>query len=217
MLTSSSCCIWYTSHSGFSSLAPGKFEWNFRHVIFRDFSDWCWGISCGIALIWMSLDFTDDQSTLVQVIAWCHQATSHYLSQSWPRSLLPYYITSDAKRSVYTERVQYLAWKICVLYCYSQNLYFTGAQNLYFAGVLYFEVQSYIALIIRNLSRNGVYLCNKVFLLVLSVMINIGFIVTKYLFCKTYFMGWAPYSSTQICILWNRKILFRIFKPKSVS
>ena len=29
------------------------------------------------------LDFTDDQSTLVQVMAWCHQATSHYLSQCW--------------------------------------------------------------------------------------------------------------------------------------
>ena len=30
-----------------------------------------WGISCEIAPIWMSLDFTDDQSTLVQVMAWC--------------------------------------------------------------------------------------------------------------------------------------------------
>ena len=36
----------------------------------------------------MSLDFTD-KSTLVQVMAWCHQATSHYLSQCWPRSMLP--------------------------------------------------------------------------------------------------------------------------------
>ena len=30
-----------------------------------------WDITCAIALIWMSLDFTDDQSTLVQVVAWC--------------------------------------------------------------------------------------------------------------------------------------------------
>ena len=28
-----------------------------------------WGISCEIALIWMSLDFTEDLSTLVQVMA----------------------------------------------------------------------------------------------------------------------------------------------------
>ena len=52
-----------------------------------------WGYSCEIALIWMSSDFTDDQSTLVQVMAWCRQATSHYLSQCWPRPLSPYGVT----------------------------------------------------------------------------------------------------------------------------
>ena len=35
----------------------------------------------------MSLDLTDDQSTLVQVMAWCRQATSNYPSQCWPKSL----------------------------------------------------------------------------------------------------------------------------------
>ena len=40
----------------------------------------------------MSMDLTDDMSTLVQVMAWCHQASSHYLSQCWPRSM-PYGIT----------------------------------------------------------------------------------------------------------------------------
>ena len=67
-----------------NSLAPGKFQWNFRYVIFKGtlvIDDW--DISCEIALIWISLDFTDDQSTLVQVMAWCRQATSHYLSQCW--------------------------------------------------------------------------------------------------------------------------------------
>ena len=49
-----------------------------------------WGISCKIALRWMPLDLTDDKSILVQVMAWCHQATSHYLSQCWPRSMSPY-------------------------------------------------------------------------------------------------------------------------------
>ena len=66
----------------FNSLALRKFEWNFRCVIFK----WIlvidgWSISCEIALIWMSLDFTDDQSTLVQV------------SPCWPRSLSPYGVT----------------------------------------------------------------------------------------------------------------------------
>ena len=77
-----------------NSLAPGRFEWNFRYIIFK----WIlvidgWGISCEIALILMSLDLTDDQSTLVQVIAWCRQATSHYLSQCWPRYMLSYDVT----------------------------------------------------------------------------------------------------------------------------
>ena len=70
-----------------NSLATGKFESKFRYVIFTWISvidDW--GIPCEIALIWMSLDFTDDQSTL----AWCRQATSHYLGQCWPRSFSPY-------------------------------------------------------------------------------------------------------------------------------
>ena len=77
-----------------NSLAPGKFEWNFRHAIFKQILviDG-WGITCEIALIWISLDFADDPSTLVQVMAWCRQATSHYLSQCWPRSLSPYGIT----------------------------------------------------------------------------------------------------------------------------
>ena len=66
----------------------------FRHAIIkRIFVIDGWGIFCEIDLIWMSQDFTDDQSTLVQVMAWCRQATSHYLSQCWPRSLSPYGVT----------------------------------------------------------------------------------------------------------------------------
>ena len=35
----------------------------------------------------------EDQSTLVQVMVWCRQATSHYLSQCWLRSMSPYGIS----------------------------------------------------------------------------------------------------------------------------
>ena len=64
-----------------NSLAPGKFEWNFGYVILKlilviD----GWGICCEIALMWMSLDFTDDESTLVQVMAWCRQAIPNQIS-----------------------------------------------------------------------------------------------------------------------------------------
>ena len=75
-------------------MAPGRFDWDFRYLILQIISviDG-WGISCELALRWMPLDLTDDKSTLVQVMAWCRQATSHYLSQCWPRSVLPYGFT----------------------------------------------------------------------------------------------------------------------------
>ena len=43
-----------------------------------------------IALRWMPQGLTDDQSTIVQVMAWCRQATSHYMKQRWPRSMSSY-------------------------------------------------------------------------------------------------------------------------------
>ena len=77
-----------------NSLAPGKFEWKFRHLIFQIISVTdVWGISCELAFRWMSLDFTDDKSTLVKVMAWSREPTSHYLSQWWPRSMSPYDVT----------------------------------------------------------------------------------------------------------------------------
>ena len=39
---------------------------------------------------WMPWDLTDDKSTLVQVMAWCHQTC---LSQCWPRSKSTYGVT----------------------------------------------------------------------------------------------------------------------------
>ena len=77
-----------------NSLAPGTSQCDSKNVIFNLV------LLIGIfrsshdnALWWMPQDLTDDQSTLVQVMAWCHQATSHYLSQCWPRSLSPYGVT----------------------------------------------------------------------------------------------------------------------------
>ena len=48
---------------------------------------------CEIALRWMSQNITDDRPTLIEVMAWCCKATSHYL-QCWAGSMLPYCITS---------------------------------------------------------------------------------------------------------------------------
>ena len=47
-------------------------------------------IFCRIALRWMPQDLIDDKLTLVQFVAWCRLATSHYLNQCWSRSVSPY-------------------------------------------------------------------------------------------------------------------------------
>ena len=78
----------------FNSLAPEKFEWNFRYILFKLFFviDG-WDISCEIVLTCTPQNLTDDKSTLVQVMAWWHQATNHYLSQCLHRSMSPFTIT----------------------------------------------------------------------------------------------------------------------------
>ena len=86
-----SCSIQTTP---FISLVPGNVAVMLYHFFFKlmsrkdDYS-----IFCEIGLRWMSQAITQDQSTLVQVMAWCRQSTSHYLSQWWPRSMLPYGVT----------------------------------------------------------------------------------------------------------------------------
>ena len=77
-----------------NSLAPGRRARNFKIIIFKlipwtDIS----GAACKIVVRWIPQNSIDDKSTLVQVMAWCRQATSHYLSQRWARSMLPYGIT----------------------------------------------------------------------------------------------------------------------------
>ena len=52
------------------------------------------------ALRWLPQDLTDDKSTLVQVMAWCRQATSHYLSQYWHRYMSPYGFTRHQRVNV---------------------------------------------------------------------------------------------------------------------
>ena len=73
-----------------NSLAPGRTGCHFKTanfnlvlliVIFTSSKD--------NALRWMPRKLTDDKSTLVQVMARCRQATSHYLSQCWLRSMSP--------------------------------------------------------------------------------------------------------------------------------
>ena len=87
----------------FNSLAPGRFQRNFRKFILQlILVIGGWSISCKIVFKWMPMDLADGKSTLVQVMAWCRQATSHYLSQCWPRSLSPYDVTRPQWVMIFT-------------------------------------------------------------------------------------------------------------------
>ena len=79
-----------------NSLRAGISGCNFTKCNFQScFTDWHLQINCNDdALRWMPQDLTDDESIfMVQIMAWCHQATSHYLSQFWPRFMSPYDIS----------------------------------------------------------------------------------------------------------------------------
>ena len=77
-----------------NSLAPGGFDYSLKLVNFKIISTInIWSIFCEIAIRWMPQYLTDHWSTLVQVMAWCRQTTSHYLSQCWSRSLSTYDVT----------------------------------------------------------------------------------------------------------------------------
>ena len=70
-----------------------------------------WGIFCEIALRWQLLNLTGDTSSLVQVMVWCRQATSHYLSQCWPSSSMsPYDVTKPQWVNLATTWQQAITW-----------------------------------------------------------------------------------------------------------
>ena len=84
----------FTSFPDINSLAPGRSECDSKNGIFNlVLLIFVFISSHDNALCWMPQDLTDYKSTLVQVMAWCRQATSHYLSQCWPRSMSPYGVT----------------------------------------------------------------------------------------------------------------------------
>ena len=106
MATNENRCTGRFSGELFNSLAPGRSECDSKNVIFNLIL--LIGIfksSNGNVLRWMPQDLTDDKSTLVQVMAWCHQAASHYLNQCWPKSPMSYGVT----------RPQWVKYKWCCL------------------------------------------------------------------------------------------------------
>ena len=76
-------CRTMTREKWMSSLAPERCASNFKSIIFKLIKQNSrMGIVC--ALRWMPQNLTNKGATLIQVMAWCRQATSHYLHQLWP-------------------------------------------------------------------------------------------------------------------------------------
>ena len=83
---------WEIPESCINSLAPGRYENNFKRAILNPLHEF--SNSYEIALGRMPFKPTGGKSTLVQVMAWCRQATSHYLCQCWYKSMSPCGVTS---------------------------------------------------------------------------------------------------------------------------
>ena len=103
----------------FNSLAPGRSGFNLKSAIFNlvlliSIST----SSYDNKLRWMSWDLSEGKSTLVQVMAWCRQATSHYLSQCWPRSVSPYGITRAQWVKMLCIMIWFLFHSIGSVICY---------------------------------------------------------------------------------------------------
>ena len=68
----------------------GKCIKNFENVISEHMLQITFMSTCEIALRWIPQNTLDEKPTLVEVMAWYFQATCHYLSQCWPKSMSPY-------------------------------------------------------------------------------------------------------------------------------
>ena len=63
-------------------VGPRLCDSNFKSILFKLILQIrSLGTTCEIALRWMPQNLTNEKSKLVQVLAWCHQATSPYPSE----------------------------------------------------------------------------------------------------------------------------------------
>ena len=71
------------SQSMVNSLAPGRSGSEYKITVFKLILQGILSTYCENVLSWMQHNITNDESTLVKVMAWCRWATSHYTSQRW--------------------------------------------------------------------------------------------------------------------------------------
>ena len=104
------CCLLY-------SLTCDRCESNITNVFFQThFMTKCFEHILGN---WDPQNPIDGKSTLVQVMACCHQATNHYLSHCWPRNLLPYDVTTMSQINLTPYDTWYYKYlRVIVLFSY---------------------------------------------------------------------------------------------------
>ena len=142
-------------------LAPSRCGHNFISAFFHAFFQTLynlvsWALPVKLILRGMPEKPIDEKSTLVQVMAWCRQATSHYLNHCWPRSAEPYDVTMNhviSTRNVpitwstmATEKVlPFWAWSHQLLNKYSchSNITFVNIQGR-FSCDFYFTVVCFL-------------------------------------------------------------------------
>ena len=120
-----------------NSPSSGGYGFDFKYVfvkcavviIFMD-------ISSAIAYRWLAQDLTDDKSGLIQVMAWCCQATSLYMNQCWLRSMMLYDV-NRSQRVMPTEtwtkqQPLFLKKKKQLFKLYSKFPFFSWESNRYF-------------------------------------------------------------------------------------
>ena len=77
----------------FNSLSPERCNNSFKIITFKLISQKINVNSrCELVVKWMQQNIANGKTTLIQVMAWCRQATCHYLSQCWMASLKVKYI-----------------------------------------------------------------------------------------------------------------------------
>ena len=94
-------------------MPPRRCVSNFERVI----SEHMLGIkfmstSWKMALKWMPQNTFNDKSTLVQAIAWYHQATQNYPSQCWQRSMSLKGVTRPQRAKYFLEHDDIIKWNI---------------------------------------------------------------------------------------------------------
>ena len=64
-----------------------------------------------IALIWPTKFIDEKKPILVQVMAWCRQATYNYLNQCWLRPMSPYGVTGPQCIKIHDPMNNVMAWR----------------------------------------------------------------------------------------------------------